>query len=66
MEKLPKELTCLIHRFYNPYKNYYSKNVIGHFKQKSNYRILLRQLLSYNLYDECGYVISFQVDSILG
>jgi hypothetical protein len=66
METLPYDMISLIDRFYNPYRNYYSKTVIYYFNNKKNYSAVMRELKRHNLYNASGDVIMFQVESILG
>jgi hypothetical protein len=63
---LPEELINLILQYHNPYKTYFSKNIIVYFKNKHVYNTLLKQLKQYCLYDRNGIFIKFRIDAILG
>lgn len=62
---LPNELIELILEYENPYKTYFSDNIIYYFRNRYNYNTLMRQLKQYCLYDINGNIINFQIDSIL-
>ena len=66
MERIiPPEIISLINEYYNPYKKEYSKTVLV-LKQKNKFKFLMRQLVSYNLYNVNGELIKFEIDAILG
>lgn len=62
---LPNELINIIFEYANPYKDYYSKNVVLYFKNKYIYDSLMRQLKQYCIYNINKEVICFQRDAIL-
>jgi len=62
---LPNELIELILEYDNPYKTYFTNNIISYFRNKNIYNILMKQLKQYCIYDINGNVINFQIDSIL-
>ena len=62
---LPNELINIIFEYANPYKDYYSKNIISYFKTKYIYNSLMRQLKQYCIYNINKEIICFQRDAIL-
>ena len=48
---LPNELIELILEYENPYKTYFSNNIIYYFRNRYNYNTLMIQLKQYCLYD---------------
>ena len=63
---LPVEIINYIFEYENPYKYYFTKNIIKVFKSKYNYKNLLKQLKQYCVYNINKELIYFSIDSILG
>ncbi len=61
---LPNEIMNCIFEFYNPYRIFYTQNVILALKSRHNFKILMKQLQRYRIYDRHGHWY-FATDSIL-
>lgn len=62
---LPSELINYIFEFENPYKTFYSQNIIKIFKSKYIYNFVMKQLKQYCVYNKNKEVIYFAKDAIL-
>ena len=62
---LPSEITNYIFEFYNPYKNYFTNNVLMYFKTKYNYNRLKNEFKGFVLHDRQGDIICFATDAVL-
>jgi len=63
---LPGELINYIFEYENPYKSFYSNNVIKMIKSKYIYTFVMKQLKQYCIYNQHKEFIYFAKDAIIG
>ena len=63
---LPSEIINYIFEYENPYKTFYSKNIITTLKSKYIYNFVMKELKQYCIYNQNKEIIYFAIDAILG